>query len=480
MSRGGWRADLAKEIRGLLPLWAACLAALAGALVRNDGLLHQAAIVAYIVGPVAIGAHAIGQEYAYRTLPMLLSRPVDRRRIYLLKLAVAAVMVASIAALASRVLIKDATASRMWHLTSVQILPVVGGLLMAPWLTAICRNSMAGVLLTTSVASLSHLAAIAIVAWRFGISAEAAQAMILAPWAMAMIVLSLVSGWLGLRRFAHLESIDGAASFYLPRWINGADRQRSHQPLRALIVKEVYLQQLTFALAVLFVVLSAVLSLLQRTIPAWSSAPIGAITLLYCMSLAIVIGTMASAEERQLGTLEWQLLQPAPAWQQWLVKTGVALGLALVFALALPGLLMWLSPNPVMHATLHLAVPVVLLTACSLYVSSVSSSGVRGMALSLPAGVATVLFVQSMERTMTALAAYGDIRIPFGDLRFGVALSNAIALTTLPLLLGFGFVNHRSAEQPFRRVAGQVVVLAAAVAIAMGGVAFAWGLSGSV
>ena len=55
---------LSKEIRGLLPIWAACMAALAGALVsRSDGLLMDAAIAAYIVGPIALGADAARERH---------------------------------------------------------------------------------------------------------------------------------------------------------------------------------------------------------------------------------------------------------------------------------------------------------------------------------------------------------------------------------------------------------------------------------
>jgi hypothetical protein len=49
---------------------------------------------------------------------------------------------------------------------------------------------------------------------------------------------------------------------------------------------------------------------------------------------SIVIGSMASAEERQLGVSEWQLLLPMPARLQWIVKAAVTLGLTGVLVLA--------------------------------------------------------------------------------------------------------------------------------------------------
>ena len=73
MTRAGavW-PGLIKEVRGLLPLWAACASTLIAASVRHGGFIGDVAAVAYIMGPLAIGAHAVGQEYSYRTLPMLL------------------------------------------------------------------------------------------------------------------------------------------------------------------------------------------------------------------------------------------------------------------------------------------------------------------------------------------------------------------------------------------------------------------------
>ena len=70
-----------------------------------------------------------------------------------------------------------------------------------------------------------------------------------------------------------------------------------------------------------------------------------------------------------------------------------------------------------------LAVLIVLLTASSLYISSLSSSGVRAMVLSLPIGMAVAYFVQ-----MT-----GAIR--------------GLSLTLAPVLLWLAFVNHTSSER---------------------------------
>ena len=50
----------------------------------------------------------------------------------------------------------------------------------------------------------------------------------------------------------------------------------------------------------------------------------------------LLAGSLASAEERQLGTLEWHALLPMSARTQWMVKVGVTVGVACALGMALP------------------------------------------------------------------------------------------------------------------------------------------------
>ena len=476
-------APLSKEIRGLLPVWAACMAALAGAfLSRSNDLLLNAAIVAYIVGPLALGAQSIGQEYAYRTLPMLLSQPVDRRRVLFLKFAVLAVMVLTLAALASNVLKDVARQTGMWRQFSVQVLPVLGGLFVAPWVTMICRSSLAGILATGSFASLTFIIQMVIVGAWFGISAEAAQARITGPWSLAMIACCAVGAVLSVRRFIRLEAIEGPLpSLHLPKWWARAERTRARQPLRALAAKELHLQQLTFVIAGFFIAGTIVVSVLQTVVPLWVDFPIGVVTQLYWVILAIWIGAIASAEERQAGTLEWQLLQPTAAWQQWTVKVGVALAVALVCGVGAPMLLLRIIPNAgqIVTPSREFALLIVLLTAASIYLSSLSSSGIRAMVLALPVGTALMLWIQAVQGAMRWVTSrlagramadivtrtFAPVRVDPADLILFTL--RACALTLVPLLLWFGFVNHTSSERPVRRVVLQGAAIAAIIMVAI-------------
>lgn len=457
--------DVKKEMQGLLPLWAACILALLAAWISPSRLLREAAVVAYIVGPLAIGAHAVGQEHSHQTLAILLSQPIDRRRTYLTKMAVAAAMVLTLAALASGVLIQEAQAPGMWRHATVQVLPIAGGLGAAPWFAMICRSTLAGLLFTGSVASLTWIAAVVAAASWSGTGMTAAQAAIIGPWSLTMIAFCAVAGCLGVREFMHLQAIDGPpAALNFPRRVSRVAGVRCRRPIAALIAKEIHLQQLTFVLAAVFTAGLVTLSILKREMPSWSNAPTEVVTLIYCAGLAILIGALASAEERQQGTLEWQLLQPVPSWQQWIVKAAVSFALALLFGAQLPALLLRLTGATDIQFVRDLALPVVLLTAGTLYISSLATSGVRAMLWSLPAGVGTALLFQAADRVIRR-GTFDAVGFASHSTQLSALLPYGVALTATLLLLRLAFVNHTSADRPLRRIVLHAVVLAAAVVV---------------
>ena len=113
-----------------------------------------------------------------------------------------------------------------------------------------------------------------------------------------------------------------------------------------------------------------------------------------------------------------------------------------------------------------------LLAAGSLYISSLSSSGVHAMALSLPIGMAVAYFLQMVSGALrwVTLKVAGPL---MADIVTGpnapsslhpaeviVFVGRAFSLTLVPLLLWFGFVNHRSSERTVRRIFQQAAAIA--------------------
>ena len=58
------------------------------------------------------------------------------------------------------------------------------------------------------------------------------------------------------------------------------------------------------------------------------------LSVFYSGLIALLVGSLACAEERQMGTLDCQVLLPMATWQQWSVKVAVVLGLSMVLASA--------------------------------------------------------------------------------------------------------------------------------------------------
>jgi hypothetical protein len=124
-----------------------------------------------------------------------------------------------------------------------------------------------------------------------------------------------------------------------------------------------------------------------------------------------------------------------------------------------------------------LAVLIVLLTASSLYLSSLSGSGVRAMVLSLPTGMAVALFV----RIVTGALRWATLMLAgpwMADIVTGavapslvdpadvvVIATRGLSLALVPLLLWFGFVNHRSSERTVQRTFWQVASIALLITI---------------
>jgi hypothetical protein len=153
---------------------------------------------------------------------------------------------------------------------------------------------------------------------------------------------------------------------------------------------------------------------------------------------------------------QWQLLQPTAAWQQWIAKAGVAFVLALTFGVGLPVLLASVvSDESTVHLAGALAMVCVLLTAVGLYLSSVSTSAVRAMVATLPAGVGLALLVQAVY-TIAEPAPIPTLP----SIRLFVAI-------VTPALIGLAFANHQSIEQRWPRILTQALSLGAVVVIAL-------------
>jgi hypothetical protein len=455
---------LTKEFRALLPAWAASALVIAAALLANESRLFVAALMAYGLGVIALGAQSIGHEYSHRTMGLLLSQPSDRRRLFLMKLGALTVMLLALTAMAWPLLQDTATWRRSFREPNVLVVAAVSGLFLTPCLTLLSRSTLAGIVFSVAVPGILLIVSdiIGVLIYGAGRAAEIDRFKFAFFWRVMAGVWALAaagSWWM----FMRLEAIEGrGAEFHLPRPMLGAGEAdaapvRHHNPVVLLIAKELRIQQMTFVVATLFALFWLSASWLERTSPDGPQFPFEALTLLYVGLTSLLIGALASAEERQLGTVEWQILLPMAAWQQWIVKVGVAALLGLALGAALPVVLALAAPTPDMRLTAHrigtLLLVVSFLTAAGIYVSSLVSSGVKALVLSLPILCGLFIFVQSVMFTLWWAVERGILspstKLPGFPLPYFPLPYEEVA-GFVPLLLWLAFLNHRSAQRGLR------------------------------
>jgi hypothetical protein len=436
------RRLVAKEVRALLPLWVGglavlgCLVALRARTAVSDGLMIVLGMLICGGASVALGALSIGHEYAHQTLASLLSQPASRGRLFLTKQSVLGVMLLILAEVAWVSVFYPSGGNGL-----IVGVSVLCGLCLAPLLTMITRNPVAGIVFTIAVPGMAWLP----VDWLV------ARPLKLTAFWTAMVALCAVAAALGWRTFKRLEVTTGRGPHVFMRWSSpGAvvAPAQPHHPLWWLVKKELGLQQMTFVVVAIYLLGS--LGILSHVTDVTADVH-AAITAMYSGVLVLLIGSLASAEERQLGVLESQLLLPMAFSTQWMAKIGITVGLSLLLAVGLPALLI-VSRGGAVRINEWYACAILILAVTSLYVSSLCSTGIRALLLSVLATPVVLL-----------------IAAQFGLGSDHLTMSQAVMLAGfLTLVLWFGLENHRSAERGAARIGRQVFVVAGC--LALGGV----------
>lgn len=419
---------VAKEIRALLLPWLGCMALVgAGALVKSRAV-EPYFILVVVGGACALGALSLGHEYMAATLASMLAQPVGRVRVLAVKTAVLAAMLAALLTLFSAVHPFGGDPK-----AGVVAVATLSGLCLAPWFTILTRSPLAGAVFGISILGviwvlLNLLLPPAAAGWTF--------------WRIAA-VLGFVAVALTWRGFLRLEAIDGRGPHVHMPWDEASAVPRVRQAAWAVLRKELGLQQLPFVLAgIYFISAFQVVGHVSET----ARDVFGGLTVLYSGVLALLIGSIASAEERQLGTLEWHQLLPMASWKQWMLKAGTAFGLSLVLGVALPAVILLTTSGVIRLGGSYVAV-VVLLTAVGLYVSSLSSSSLRALLLS-----------SAVPLVLIMIMATSVLRIAFS--RWSLSPVNvALLVAVVALLLGLAFDNHRGSDRSLRRVSVQLFIL---------------------
>ena len=456
---------IGKEVRAVLPLAGGTLVALAAAFALRHRALAELGVVAYVIGVMTIGAHAVGHEYTHRTLPLSLAQPISRWRVFAIKFAVVIAILSGLGALSAAIL--TSPGFREPRPLAVALLPVLAGVCLTPLFTMLCRSTLAGAVLGASSPMVLWVLAV-LIAWSvFGIDGDTTTAWFLNRWVLIGLIACPILAVLTWRAFNQMEAVEGTpAPLALPRWLAGRAGVRRTAPWLALITKELHLQQMTIAITLVYGVFWVTGVTFQRYVPSMLLIPLEAVLLLYCMGLTMVIGALASAEERQLGTHEAQLLQPIGALKQWIAKCAVALGLALLLGVVMPAVLIAFvspqrGPSPMRtEISVTIALLAVVLTAGCLWISSMTSSGVKAMAWSLPIGVGAAVFIQTVMTTVASTSTRLGTPLPADHTEASLIASRVLPLIVVPALLWFGYLNHGAGDRSISRVVSQMAAVA--------------------
>jgi hypothetical protein len=465
---GPLTALASKEFRALLPVGAAAAFTIgADPLLRGTGVhsLFPLGMFAYIVGSLALGAHVIGHEFTNRTLASLLVQPCRRSSMLLTKASVLGVMLVGLGGIARIVLFHSlARTFGNFPRYPTLYLPIIGGFCVAPYMTMRLRSQMAGVVLTACIPGTTYVLALLGGVIIYGTGTAAAEALALSVWTPAMGIFAAAGAVLSARSFMRLQDTEGGREeLRLPRWFTVTDVNPTRPPLWMLTKKELRLQQMTFAMVAFYALIWTAVTIAGRLNPEFGREfPIRGVGLLYFALLPLLMGSLASAQERQFGMLQSQAMLPVPRSQQWAVKASVVLVLALVLGVVLPWFVF--APPQVSRASFWpLAASIALLTTWSLYISSWCGSGVIALALLLPASAAAMLLAMCMDWVVIALlsprravAAYGALTQPPVVFTLWVIAAAPLAV----LLLLFAARNHWTSERKPKTLAVQVAGLA--------------------
>jgi hypothetical protein len=239
-------------------------------------------------------------------------------------------------------------------------------------------------------------------------------------------------------------------------------------PRWLLVEKELRLQAPTLAVGALYLLVCVGINLYAGLDAADARVALAAATMMHLTLVSLLAGALVSAEERQWGTLESQLLLPVSAWEQWAIKIAAASAVSVVLAIGLPLLLAAVTSTPSGRLFLLSNDPwrnievAVLLTFVGIYVSSLSRGGLRALLGAMAAAAVGAVVLQTWALTVNlTLREILPAGRQIGPTAVGIVISRIhvveLHVASLAILaLWFAFRNHRYGGAGRGRIAGQV------------------------
>ena len=502
---------LRKEIRLILPFWGIALALgviPVFALPMSEWWhVGDGCFWLFAFGLTLLGLAPFGQEFGWGTFSIMLAQPLERRRIwktkFFLALAAGAIVFLLFAlsvhvqlAANLRAQVQSLTsnhqfdAARMAEMRGSEFLPsVIKGfvlLLMAVagglWTTLLFRQTGAALWFAILIPGVLVVIVEGIFHTASTIVTDIAVYAILFLYAIAgfacawrMLARAQDSQWLG----------ETVATFSLKssRAEVVSDKPRRKGAFRALLRKEFQSHQISFLIAFGLLVLH-VCTLIFRHIfqlPVHSELRLAleAVPFLWLL-IPWLMGCVAVAEERKLGTLESQLCLPVTRRLQFIIKVAVVLILGVIIGGFMPGIIEavgrnagissaflplpdspdypWLMDLELYPGVIALQIGALLIGLVSLFASSLTRNTLHALGTAIVFGMAWVFF---FNWEMFQAGQGYNYSLWKGPLMFFVGAGLSILVT-----IGLSFSNYKRLHTGGRVWLRNVAILAGTLAFA--------------
>lgn len=481
---------LLKEARPLLLPWCAVMIAGALPLVNRLDFTVSISMIGFWAGIPLLATLSLGDEFQYRTLPLLLAQPVGRMEIWREKLSVTVVAVLSTALVFFLV----------WRVVPLEFepqdLPFLGAWTLgifasATFWTLFTRSTLGGVVLNFGIQTF-----IVISTWNHvedrvpGKGAlSPANATLVSILAFVFLCYAGAMLWLGGRKLARFQVTGGMAGDDLlmagpdvmPRALAVWFRCRPTGAVLNLIRKELRLLRPLWLLTLLAAVGWALLTVQRWTIygitafvPSSGSTknvPVAVfiatvVGVFSTLILAVLAGSLSLGEERTSGTHAWHMTLPVSARRQWLIKLLMALFAGFVSAVLIPGLVLiacgYFFGSPFMFVNMRAGIAwlliVLLLSFASFWCACAINGTVRAALWVFPTLFALAMAGQfggwTAEKLMPLIVSKFDF---FSGIRF----INSVSKLPFSYFLGISsstiYFNHLSPGSAFYLLATLVL-----------------------
>lgn len=380
-----------KEVEQLRPAWLVGLFGAQCGLMYRDGNSLDGVLVIPPLMYALLAALSFGIEFQQRTMPSLLCAPIDRARLWRVKMGIlAGAMLSQVLVLAvSAAIAQGAQDSSLGNASGNTLILVGYALAFAaaawatiPLWTLLTRNLLAGLVFAVAVPPLTIVVIGSLAAWMaspFAFMSDLGAGVV---WTLTGAYL-LAAPWLAWRRWLILEAPDSperemSGLFLGKRQTSGTQRTTTGSWFQALISKELRLQTVTL----ICLGMAALLTMAKPYLPAslFSQELASLLIGMFAVLSILLAGSTAIAEERRLGTLDPQVLLPVSRTIQWSLKLAVGFAIAGT-AVGLVGLLLPASARSI-ETSLPLG-SVLILFVFSFLASSAAPNSLRALILGI-------------------------------------------------------------------------------------------------